>query len=305
MILSLYFLFFPTQAKVTTLKYINLGNTGLEVSSLGLGVEHLKNKPVEEITNVLETAIENGVNYFDLVWSLPDVIQGVSQATINKDVHLAVHLGSSYRNGKYVKAKSVKRCEETFRETLDRLDKDSISLINLHYVKNMKEWNRVSKLNGVLDLAIRLRDEGLGKVIALSTHEIDVVRMAAVHSEIASVMYQVNIANHVLPGRDEVLSICAENGVGVVAMKPFAAGNLLKPGKMVKFPDYKTGGLRTELRVPGSLSEYKCLHYSLSQMGVCCVVFCAKTVEELERNLDYYSIGKNESEYTDELSLLY
>jgi predicted aldo/keto reductase-like oxidoreductase len=296
--------FFPNQAEMIKIQYRKLGKTGLKVSSLGLGIEHLKNKPIQEITNVLETAIEYGVNYFDLVWSLPNVIQGVSKAITNKDVHLAVHLGSSFRNGKYVKVKGVKRCEETFRETLDRLGKDCVSIINLHYVKNMKEWKRVSKPKGVLDLAIRLRDEGLGKGIALSTHELEVVRKAAVHSEIASVMYQVNLANHLLPGRDEALSYCASNGVGIVAMKPFAAGNLLKPGKKVKFPEYKTGGLRTELRIPSSLSEFKCLHYSLSQIGVCCVVFGAKTVQELKRNLEYHSMGINELDYNKEISLL-
>ena len=121
------------------MEYRRLGNTGLEVSALGFGVEHLKKKPVKEITSVIATAIDLGINYFDLVWSLPNVIEGISQAINNKDVHLAVHLGSSYRNGKYVKAKSVKRCEETFKETLDRLGKDSVSIINLHYVKNMME----------------------------------------------------------------------------------------------------------------------------------------------------------------------
>ena len=287
------------------MEYRSLGNTGIEVSSLGLGVEHLKRESPENITQVIKKAITSGINYFDLVWSLPNVIEGVSEAIIKSDIHLAVHLGSSYRNGKYVKAKSVKKCEETFRETLDRLNKDSVSIINLHYIKGMKEWNNATKKKGILDLAARLREEGLGRIIAVSTHDLEVVKKVANHSEIASVMYQVNIVNHLFPGRDEALAICKSHGKGLVAMKPFAAGNLLKTGKRVKFPEFKTGGFKTEFRIPSSLNDLKCLHYSLCQIGVSCVVFGVKNIHELERNLEYFSINKEDRKYTEELSLIY
>jgi len=286
------------------MEYRVLGDTGLKVSSLGLGVEHLKNQPSETIAEVIQNAIHCGINYFDLVWSLPKVIDGVGQATARSDVHLAVHLGSSHRNGKYVKAKSTRKCEETFRETLDRLDKDSVSIINLHYIKGIKQWEESIKPNGVLDLAIRLRDEGLGKIIAISTHELEVVRSATDHPELSSVMYQINMANHNLLGRDEALSHCKDNGMGLVAMKPYAAGNLLKPGKKVKFPEHKTGGLRAEYRIPASLTHIKCLHYSLSQPGVNCVVFGVKNLQELENNFKYFSSNEKDRIFSNELSQL-
>ena len=168
----------------------------------------------------------------------------------------------------------------------------------------MKQWKEAIKPKGVLDLALRLRDEGLGRIIAISTHELDVVRLASDHSDLSSVMYQINIANHNLPGRDETLVYCKDNGMGLVAMKPYAGGNLLKFGKKVKFPEYKTGGLRTEFRIPASLTDVKCLHYSLSQVGVSCVVFGVKNVDELELNLNYLSSNEEDRVYDDEVSLL-
>ena len=283
------------------MEYRDLGSTGLKVSSLGLGVEHLKKQPTENIAEVIQKAVQSGINYFDLVWSLPHVIDGIAQGTAKSEVHHTVHLGSSYRNGKYVKAKSTKKCEETFRETLDRLDRDSVSIINLHYIKGMKQWRKAVKPKGILELAINLRDEGLGKIVAISTHELEVVKRAVDHPDLASVMYQVNMANHSLTGRDEALNRCKDNGMGLVAMKPFAAGNLLKPGKKVKFPDYKTGGLRTEYKIPVSLTKLKCLHYSLSQPGVNCVVFGVKNLQELEDNLGYFKVNHNERAFDDEL----
>jgi predicted aldo/keto reductase-like oxidoreductase len=282
----------------------HLGNTGLSVSTIGMGVEHLKRQSAEYIADVVKTAVSHGVNYFDLVWSLPTVIEGVSQGIGEDNLHLAVHLGSSYRKGKYVKATSTGKAEETFRETLERLNRDTVSIINLHYVKGLKQWSEISKPKGMLDLAVKLRDEGFGKIVALSTHELSVVKLAAEHPEIRSVMYQVNLANHNPEGRDEVLRFCLDNGIGIVAMKPYAGGNLLKVNKKVKFPEYKTGGYRAELRVPGSLTDVKCLHYSLSQPGVDCVVSGPKTVEELQSTLSYIDSREESRGFQSELEIL-
>jgi predicted aldo/keto reductase-like oxidoreductase len=282
-----------------------LGNTGLTVSTLGIGVEHLKRQSKEYIAEVVREAVSHGVNYFDLVWSLPQVIEGVSQGIgDNKEIHLAAHLGSSYRDGRYVKARGTRKCEETFRETLQRLDEDSVSAINLHYVKDLGQWDEVIKPRGILDLAVRLRDEGLGKIVAISTHSLDVVKLAAEHPEIGSVMYQVNMANHGLKGRDEALKLCRDMGMGVVAMKPYAGGNLLKANKKVKFPEYKTGGVRAESRIPGSMTNVKCLHYSLSQPGVSCAVSGPKTVQELKSTLSYLHSSEESRSYQSELALL-
>jgi predicted aldo/keto reductase-like oxidoreductase len=289
-----------------SMEYRPLGDTGLTVSSIGMGVEHLKRQFNEYIADVVREAVSNGVNYFDLVWSLPQVIEGVSQGIgDNENIHLAVHLGSSYRNGKYMKAKGTRKAEETFRETLERLNRDSVSIINLHYVKGLKQWEDVMKPHGVLDLAVELRDEGLGKLVAISTHALSVVELAAEHPEISSVMYQVNLANHNLHGRDEALNLCMDKGVGVVAMKPYAGGNLLKVKKKVNFPEYKTGGERGELKIPGSMTNIKCLHYSLSQPGVSCVVSGPKTVQELLSTLSYFHSNEEARSYQSEQLLLY
>jgi predicted aldo/keto reductase-like oxidoreductase len=287
------------------MEYRPLGNTGLTVSTLGIGIEHLKWQSKEYIAEVVREAVSDGVNYFDLVWSLPQVIEGVSQGIgNNKETHLAVHLGSSYRNGRYVKARGTRKCEETFRETLQRLDKNSVSIINLHYVKDLGQWNEVKKPRGILDLAMRLRDEGLGKIVAISTHSLDVVKLAAEHPEISSVMFQVNMANHDLQGRDGALKLCRDRGMGVVAMKPYAGGNLLKANKKVSFPEYKTGGVRAKLRIPGSMTNIKCLHYSLSQPGVSCVVSGPKTVQELQSTLNYFHSSEESRSYQSVLALL-
>lgn len=286
------------------MEYRALGDTGIKVGVIGLGVEHLKKRSSEYIADVVERAVDSGVNYFDLVWSFPHVIQGVAKGVGDRDVHLAVHLGSSYHNGKYLKAKTVRRCESTFFEVMKGLNRDKVSIINVSYVKDMKQWDFISKKNGILELAIRLRDEGYGEIVAISTHTLDVVKKAVEHPELRSVMYQVNMANHILTGRDEALCYCKDNGMGLVAMKPYAAGNLLKLGRKVKFPDHKTGGFKVEFRIPKTITDIKCLHYSLNQPGVCCIVTGANGIEELDSTLSYLTTTKAEKNYSTELTEL-
>ena len=160
------------------MEYRPLGTTGLDVSVIGVGVEHLKNQPAENIATVVREAVGHGVNYFDLVWNFPNVIAGVAEgiADSKEDVHLAVHLGSCHRDGKYVKSRTPRRCEAVFRESLEQLDIERV-IINIHYIRNLKEWSEVIKPKGILDLAIRLRDEGLGSLIALSTHDFRIVEL--------------------------------------------------------------------------------------------------------------------------------
>ena len=285
------------------MEYRPLGRTGLEVSVIGVGVEHLKNQPEESIADVVGAAVSRDVNYFDLVWSLPNVIRGVAKGIgeAREEVHLAVHLGSCYRDGGYLRSRTPSRCEEVFHETLGRLGTSYADVINIHYVGDFKQWEIVSEPGGVLDLAVRLRDEGAGRVVAISTHDIRVVKRAAEHPEIGSVMYQVNMANPALPGRDEALRRCAETGTGVVAMKPYAAGKLLLANRTVSFSKYQTGGLTLKKKLPVSMTPVRCLSYTLSQPGVSCAVTGVKNVDELHGGLEYLRASDPERDYEREL----
>ena len=46
--------------------YRELGKTGLQVSVIGLGCEHLDGKPFSQIDETVNTALDHGVNILDV-----------------------------------------------------------------------------------------------------------------------------------------------------------------------------------------------------------------------------------------------
>ena len=291
---------------IRIVEYRKLGTLGIEVGTVGLGVEHLKNKPIEETSDVIREAVGLGVNYFDLVWSFPQITSAIGEGIRGnrKKVNLVVHLGSCYRGDKYVRNRTVKKCREVFEEVLGNLGTEYADVINLHYV-NEKDYSKIFKEGGILDLAKELVEEGKGRSIGLSTHDIDIVRRIASNPDINSVMFQVNMANHYLPGRDEAFELCVENGKGIVAMKPFAKAKLLKPNRKEKVSGYMTGGIVMKTKIPKGMTSAKCLHYSLSQPGVKVVVPGASSIEELRDCVNYYNVPVEEKVYETELEELF
>jgi aryl-alcohol dehydrogenase-like predicted oxidoreductase len=62
------------------IEYRKLGKTGLKVSEIGLGTEYLNQQPRRIVTSVVQQAIEQGVNYFDIVFSFPRYLDNLGAA---------------------------------------------------------------------------------------------------------------------------------------------------------------------------------------------------------------------------------
>jgi len=280
------------------MEYRQLGKTDLKVSSIGIGAEHLKKLPAKEIRQIIRFAIRAGVNYFDLVWLLPNIMEGFRQSLEGQSGKpiLAFHLGSCIKNGEYERSRDPAYCEKQLVGFLSQLDYDYAPVLNIHYIGSLKVWKQINR-KGILALAERLRDEGLARVISVSTHDPEVIKLAASTGVIDSIMHQISIANHNYEARNEALRRCDELGIGIVAMKPFAGGLLLEAGKTVKIPGYKSGWKTMVFRVPECTTPAKLLSYTLSQRGVCTAVMGVSSLKELTRNLAYLSTSAMERDY--------
>jgi predicted aldo/keto reductase-like oxidoreductase len=282
----------------------DLGKTGLRVGEIGLGTEHLgrTSKARESIVKVVDKAVDKGVNYFDLIFNFKEYVEnyGVAFKDHRDKLILACHLGSAERNGQYFKTRSIGIIEKVFTDTLSRLKTDYIDVANITYVKNMKEYEEVTRPGSVLDFANRLKKEGKIHHIGISTHEASVVQTAAKSGKFEVIQYQINMANNALPRRNEALATSARERVGLVAMKPFAGGLLLWRNKTIPVAKGKRGGGSTiTLTIPATMTPVRCLAYTLSQAGVCTTIPGVRGLEELDEVLSHEHATTAEKDYSE------
>lgn len=279
-----------------------LGKSGVKVGEVGLGTEHLKTANQTAIKTIVDLAVKNGINYFDLLFNLKDYLNnfGAAFKPYRNQLVLTAHLGSCDRNGQYFKTRSVNECEKTFNNALDRLCTSYIDVANVHYVKDMKEYNEIVGPNGLLDFADKLKAQGKARLIGISTHDTQVVIEAAESGRFDVITFHINFANNALPKRNEALTACARNGVGVVAMKPFAGGTLLMHNSTVRISAIRKGGGKTvKLSIPQEMTTTRCLSYALSQIGVSTVIPGVSNLKELKEIILYSTASQKEKDYSE------
>ena len=136
-------------------------------------------------------------------------------------------------------------------------------------------------------------------LVGISTHDTQVVIDAAESGRFDVVTFHVNFANNALPHRNEALAACAKNGVGVVAMKPFAGGTLLMNNSTVRVSAIRKGGGKTvKLAIPQSMTPTRCLSYTLAQIGVSAALPGVSNIDELKQILTYPEASAEEKDYS-------
>lgn len=259
-----------------------LGKTGFDVSVIGLGTEHLDKRPRKTVVSVIHEAIDRGVNYFDLVFSFSEYRDNLGAALKGRrhKVIIAGHIGCAETDGRYRKTRFVRECDLLFHDLLTRLNTEYIDVLVLQFVDKEEDYEEIMKPRGLMHLARRLRKQGKARAIGLSGHKIPVALKAVESGQIDVLMFPLNLAWDVVPGREEILQACAEEEVGLVAMKVFAGGRIF--GK----------------REGKSVTPVKCLDYALSQTGVSTAVPGVKNIDELKEVLQYLEATEEEKDFS-------
>jgi hypothetical protein len=282
------------------MEYRKLGRTGLDVSIVGLGTEYLVKEPRETVISVVHEALDRGVNYIDLLFPYAEYRDNFAAALEGRrdEILLVGHIGATEKDGQYAKTRSVKKSERFFHDLLIRLGTDYVDVAMLHNFNTMNDYEKAIKPNGQADLARQLQEEGKARHIGISVHRVDVATRAIEDGVADVLMFPVNAANHALPGRTELLSLCAARGIGVVAMKPYAGGNLLEAGRTVRVSKYQTGGEAYRHKMARDITPVQCLSYVLAQVGVSMALPGVKNVEELRAALHTLQASEAERDFS-------
>lgn len=295
------------------MNYRILGRTGIKVGEIGLGSEAFVNHTVDYGVKLIETALNAGINYFDLYNPEPYVRDAFGKAMKGRREKFVMqaHLCSAWLDGQYKRTRNMDEVRAAFADLLSRLDTDYIDVGMIHYVDEQKDYDTVF---GGEVLAFAKAQKAAGKIrhIGMSTHNPRVAIQAAQSGEMDVIMLSINPAYDLLPPnenvdalfekstyeapdvlssidpeRQKLYSLCESLGVALTVMKPYGGGALLKA---------------EESPFGAAMTVAQCLHYCLTRPAVATVLAGARSEEELLEAAAYCDLPEEQKDYSALLS---
>lgn len=206
-----------------------LGSTGEEMPILGLGGSHLGRVPSErEAMRVVETALEEGVRFFDNAESYEG---GRSERWMGKALR-------DVRDEVYLMSKTTARTREGAKRhlegTLERLGFDSLDLWQFHSIKTPEDVDRGFGEGGAMEYILEMKEKGVVRHVGVTGHARPEAHLRALHHFDKGIRFDtmqlpINPLDfHQHSFQKSVLPDLNERGIGVIAMKTSAHGELVK-----------------------------------------------------------------------------
>jgi predicted aldo/keto reductase-like oxidoreductase len=294
------------------MKYNMLGNSGLRVSEVGLGCEHLEGKDYETVESVVQAALECGINILDVFMSEPQVRSNIGRALKGnrEKVILQGHIGAAYVDGQYKRTRDLPEARHFFEDFLSRIGTDYVDIGMIHFVDSDEDYRSVFETD-IIKYAVELKKKGVIKAIGMSSHAPAVALKAVRTGLIDVLMFSINPAFDLLPNdtvlddmfvmdtykntslygmdpvRAELYSACEQMGVGITVMKTLSGGILLN-GEISPFGQ--------------AMTVHQCMHYALTRPAVGSVLIGCRTREEVLHAAAYSDQPESAKDYTSILS---
>jgi aryl-alcohol dehydrogenase-like predicted oxidoreductase len=172
------------------------------------------------------------------------------------------------------------------KESLRRLGTDYIDLYQLH------GGTIDDPIDETIEAFEELKRAGVIRYYGISSIRPNVIREYVRRSNIVSVMSQYSMLDR--RPEEEVLTLLAQNGIGLIARGPLAGGILTEDGEAKAERDYldysreELPGVRRELKKLGGAHrtlEQTAIRYVLDEPGTAVALPGASNPEQLRRNL--------------------
>jgi predicted aldo/keto reductase-like oxidoreductase len=228
--------------------YRQLGNTGEQVSVIGMGGSHLGLPTVDEALAIrlVHEGLDRGINFLDNSW---DYNEGRSEERVGKALSQA-----GYRQKAFVMTKIDGRTKEVaanqIETSLKRLKVDHIDLLQHHEVLRYDDPDRIFNEGGSMEAVVAARQAGKVRFIGFTGHKdphihlhmLDVAKERGFHFD--TVQMPLNTMDaHFRSFSRLVVPRALQERIGVLGMKSFGDGIILKSG---------------------AVESMDCLHYSLN-----------------------------------------
>lgn len=238
-----------------------LGRTGHEVTQFALGGEGVlrTHGRTSEAVAVIHRALDLGVNYCDTAPAYASSLDyyGAALGERRREVFLASKTHDRTRDG------SLRLLDES----LKRLRTDHLDLWQLHDLRTPGDLRAIFGPGGALEALVQARQEGRVRFLGLTGHHDPAILLDAMgRFDFDTVLVALNAADvHRMSFARSVLADAARREMGVIGMKVYAAGMLVRSGAH-------------------GLAPAQAMSYVLSLPGVSTVVIGCSSPAEVEEN---------------------
>jgi aryl-alcohol dehydrogenase-like predicted oxidoreductase len=246
------------------MKHRKLGNSGMEVSALGMGCMNLSfgtGKAVNTSDGVktIRAGFEKGITFFDTAEAYGpltnELLVGEALQPFRKNVIIATKFGMISDTGINSRPEHIRKAVE---ESLTRLRTD---YIDLYYQHRVDPNVPIEEVAGVLKDLIQA---GKIRYYGLSEAGVDTIRRAHAVHPLAAVQNQYSIWTR--EPEEKVLPLCGELGIGFVPWGPlgtgFLAGNITADTKFdaatdlrAQFPRFTPDAIKANMPVVDMLRD--------------------------------------------------
>lgn len=212
------------------MNYRKLGTSGIFVSEIGLGASQLGSKkiPLQEAENIIHAALDHGINFIDTANVYQD---GRSEICIGKalkgrrhDVILATKCGNPVGSNPNNSGTSRHHIMNEIEGSLHRLAYDHIDLFYMHcWDKNTPVEETLRALDDLIRMG-KIRYIGASNYAAWQLASANLLAEVRGWTPFVVIQSLYNIIDR-FPAQ-EILSYCAESGVGFIPYFPLARGFL-------------------------------------------------------------------------------
>jgi len=191
--------------------HVTLGSTGITVNKNGFGALPLQRVGVTEAVMLLKKAYNNGITFFDTARDYTDSEQKLGEAF------------SEIREQIFIATKNSAKDADTFWKQLEtslgKLKTDHIDIYQFH---NPPFCPKPGDASGIYDAMLEAKARGMVKHIGFTNHRLELAREAAESGLYETVQYPISYLS--APQELELIRICADRNVGVIAMKAMSGG---------------------------------------------------------------------------------
>ena len=275
------------------MKYRKHPRSNEKLSVLGFGTGYIRSIKPEEIYEIFRYGLTHGMNFIDCIRVEDKFIKPIREAIheYSTEIYTQMHLTGKFINGEYKRPRNVDHMIDVLNEDLKAFGVDWCDFGLIHSVDDIEDYEKIIS-NGVLDYAIKLKNEGIINHVGVTSHNPEVCSKFIENDEIDFFMMSINPnfdytfnngkfeLNKV---RKEFYKACKKAKIGINVMKAYGGSRLL---------DANLSPLNIKL------NPYQCLQYCLDRPSVLTVLPGVSSLDELKVSLNYLKASKSECDYS-------